>query len=359
MKYNLLIGCFLLLVECNNSNKTVLNQPRNFVDTIGFAHLGWQMDSVIARIERTKLDSLGSHCKGMSPLRLAICPHDDYSLAGPLYYSVIRDVHAKTIIMFGVAHKARIMGIENKIVFANYKSWKSPKGIIKINMDMQTAILARMDTSLYLINDSLQKVEHSLEAITPFLQYFSPEANIVPILVPAMPLDRMLKIADSLSLAIRNIANVNKLIWGTDFAFVISTDAVHYGDEDWNGKNYAPYGADTLGYWMAVDHEKEIIRTCLQGELNEEKCSMFYSFALQADNFREYKWTWCGRYSVPFGLLTSFDLAKLMGNPLQGCAYGYATSIDHPHLRVDDLKMGLTAPAKLRHWVGYAAVGYK
>jgi AmmeMemoRadiSam system protein B len=276
-----------------------------------------------------------------------------------LYYSVIKDVRAKTIIMFGVAHKARQMGIENKLVFGTFKSWKSPAGNIKINMDLQNAILSRLDTSMYIINDSLQKVEHSLEAITPFLQYFLPDVTIVPILIPAMPIERMDKIADSLSLAIREIAHRDKLNWGTDFAFIISTDAVHYGDEDWNGKNYASYGADTLGYWMAVDHEKEILRTCLQGELNAEKCNLVYSNLVRADNFREYKWTWCGRYSMPFGLLTAFYLGKLQNVSLQGCIYGYATSIDHPRIRVDDLRMGLTSPAKLRHWVGYAAVGFK
>jgi AmmeMemoRadiSam system protein B len=359
MRYYLLIFSLLIIAACNRYNQTGKNQVRNFVDTIGFAHLNWQMDSVIARIERSKLDSLGSHCKGTSPLKIAICPHDDYSLAGPLYYSVIKDVHAKTIIMFGVAHKARALGVENKIVFGSYTSWKSPAGTIRINMDFQNAILARLDTALYFINDSLQKVEHSLEAITPFMQHFSPEVRIIPILIPAMSRERMNRIADSLSRVIRDIAFRNNLKWGTDFAFVISTDAVHYGDEDWGGKNYAPFGADTLGYWMAIDHEKEIIRNCLQGELNVEKCSQFYSYTLQPDNFREYKWTWCGRYSVPFGLLTACFLGKLQDIKLDGCIYGYATSIDHPRIRVDDLRMGLTSPAKLRHWVGYSAVGYR
>ncbi len=347
----------ILLSSCHSSND--LNLIRTPIDTIGFAHLDWQMDSVIARIERSKPDSLGNQCKAVMPLKIAICPHDDYSLAGPLYYSVIKDIHAKTVIMFGVAHKAKAMWIENKIVFGNYTSWESPEGTIKINMGIQNAILAKLDTSLYIINDSLQKIEHSLEAITPFLQHFSHDVNIIPILIPAMPIKRMEKIADSLSLIIRDIAFKNKLIWGTDFAFVISTDAVHYGDEDWGGKNYAAFGADTLGYWMAVDHEKLIIRSFLEGELTEVKCSGFYFATVQEDNFREYKWTWCGRYSVPFGLMTACMLGKLDGIQLNGCEYGYATSIDHRRIKVGDLRMGLTSPAKLRHWVGYAAVGYR
>ncbi|NTW53396.1 MAG: AmmeMemoRadiSam system protein B, partial [Chlorobaculum sp.] len=38
---------------------------------------------------------------------------------------------------------------------------------------------------------------------------------------------------------------------------------------------------------------------------------------------------------------------------------GYATSISQPHLKVDDLGMGQTAIATLRHWVGYPAIGFR
>lgn len=41
------------------------------------------------------------------------------------------------------------------------------------------------------------------------------------------------------------------LEWGRDFCIVISTDAVHYGDKEWGGKNYAPYGTDSAGYAKA------------------------------------------------------------------------------------------------------------
>ena len=72
-----------------------------------------------------------------------------------------------------------------------------------------------------------------------------------------------------------------------------------------------------------------------------------------------YKWTWCGRYSVPMGLITSYYLTKKFNINLSGLLLGYATSIDHQTLPVDDLVMGTTAPANIHHWVGYAAIAYK
>jgi hypothetical protein len=46
--------------------------------------------------------------------------------------------------------------------------------------------------------------------------------------------------------------------------------------------------------------------------------------------------------------------------PLTGTILGYSTSLGGEGIKVDDLEgMGVTAPATLRHWVGYAAVGFR
>jgi hypothetical protein len=47
------------------------------------------------------------------------------------------------------------------------------------------------------------------------------------------------------------------------------------------------------------------------------------------------------------------------GSPLNGRYICYSTSIDHQPLKVNDLRMGKTAKATIRHWVGYALVGYE
>jgi hypothetical protein len=147
--------------------------------------------------------------------------------------------------------------------------------------------------------------------------------------------------------------------WGDDYALLLTTDAVHYGDEDWGGKNFAVYGTDSAGYAEALDHENMIMEI-LSGELVPSKVKAFCDITVMEEDHREYKWTWCGRYSVPMGLLTAFRLNILTdGEPLRGQIIGYSNSIDHQHLKVDDLQMGTTAPANMHHWVGYAAIGYQ
>jgi len=174
-----------------------------------------------------------------------------------------------------------------------------------------------------------------------------------------MSFDKMQEIADPLAKAIKKATLDQGMKWGEDFTIVISTDAVHYGDEDWGDSDFAFFGTGSAGYVMAMAHEDEIMDT-LSGKLNPRKVKAFCNFTVDKNDFKKYKWTWCGRYSVPLGLLTAYDLNDLAGNePLTGSKIGYANSIDHPTLKVKDLRMGLTAPANMHHWVGYAVIGYK
>ena len=170
----------------------------------------------------------------------------------------------------------------------------------------------------------------------------------------------MQEVAKPFSEALSKIMKENKLEWGKDVAMVISNDAVHYGDEDWQGRNFAFFGADTAGYDKAVVHEHKIMNDCFANEMTQEKVKLFTEYTVQKENHRDYKWTWCGRYSVPFGLLFSFYLQQDLNTvPLKGNVLGYSTSLDHLHIKVDDIGLGVTAPAHIRHWVGYASIGWK
>jgi AmmeMemoRadiSam system protein B len=206
-------------------------------------------------------------------------------------------------------------------------------------------------------NDSLQKVEHSVEALIPYLQYFNRNITIVPILVPAMSPDRMEACGKALAEAIKETAKSHKWEWGSDYAIVATTDAVHYGNEDWGGVNRAYFGCDELGNREARNHESGIIDSCLINEVTPDKIRLFSSFTLNQNNYHEYKWTWCGRYSVPVALYTSYFLND--SRPLSGELTGYSTSITSSHIPVDDIRMGRTAIATMCHWVGYAALGYR
>ena len=337
-----------------------IRQP---VDTVGFATTSRQMDSVMARIERLQgpLVSKAIADAGISfneAWKTILSPHDDYSYVGYLYPALFQNLKAKTIILFGVAHKARQLNLEDKIVFDSYTAWKGPKGNIPVS-DLREEIMGELSAGLFVVNDSMHTIEHSLEALVPFIQQYRPDAEIVPILVPFMNYDRTDDIAYALTEAIKSIAEKRNWKWGEDFALVISSDAVHYGDQDWGGSNYAFFGADTAGYQMAVNHEMHIIRT-ISRRYTTEHVREFSNLTVDPQDYKKYIWTWCGRYSIPVGLLTSYYLSGMLNmKSLLGAPVGYSTSMDHHPVPVDDIGMGVTAPANIRHWVGYPAIGYK
>ncbi len=359
--FYILLFILFIMSGCQNTHKTgrQAEKVRGLVDTTGFAHESWQMDSLMARIRLYEGDSLLPWEEKDFNWRVCISPHDDYTYVGYLYPAVLSHVRTPLVILFGVAHKARLLGLQDKIVAGTYTQYRGPWGNITVS-PLREEILAQLDTSLYTVNDSMMGMEHSLEALLPFLQYFNRDLQIIPILVPYMSYNRMQQISTALARSIKNVTQKHRLSWGTGYSLVISTDAVHYGDEDWGGKNYAPYGTDSAGLAEAVAHEQLIIDSTLAGPLSPERIRQFTRFTVQEQDYKKYKWTWCGRYSVPFGLLTAWHLQQITGAPpLQGERVGYRNSIDHTPLPVKDLHMGVTAPANPHHWVGYAAVGYR
>ena len=98
------------------------------------------------------------------------------------------------------------------------------------------------------------------------------------------------------------------LVYGNDLAIVISNDAVHYGSEGWGGKDLAPFGTNGNGNEKAKQKDQTIIEECLVNELTSSKIKRFNTYTVNQDDFKEYGWVWCGRYSLPFGLLTAHKL---------------------------------------------------
>ena len=338
---------------------------RGLADTVGFAQRARQMDAVIRRIDEGEAGIVRDVLLRNNEVppdrrwRVAIAPHDDYAYASFMYPLVLSNVRAPTVLIFGVAHKARAFSLENKLVFDSFTHWHGPYGNIAVSA-LREALMGELDGDAYVVHDELQSVEHSVEAKLPFLQHYNRDVQLVAILVPAMPHARMRSLAPALARAIAKATRARGWEWGRDFAVLISTDAVHYGDEGWGGKNFAQYGADEPGYRQAVAHDRAIMKECFAEELVPDKAELFSRHTVREDDYREYKWTWCGRYSVPFGMLVSWNRQPIPGAPpLVGKGLGDATSIDTPRIEVDDLEgMGVTAPANLRHWVGYGSVGY-
>jgi MEMO1 family protein len=357
MKFRYLIFiltiCITASIGCKNSGtgSVAKDNIRQLVDTVGFAQYSWQMDTIMARVDRK-----GWKKTNGSPWKLAICPHDDYTYVGVLYPEILQNIKASNLILIGVAHKAARLGIEDSLVFDTFTHWKGPWKTVPVS-PAREEIFTLLNDKFAIISDTLHKVEHSLEAMIPFLQYFNKDISIVPILVPTMNPDRMQDCGKALADAILLVAGRHGWEWGRDYAIIVTTDAVHYGNEDWGGSDMAFFGCDSTGNNRALALENEIIGNCLTGKIAPDNFRLFSTYTLKPDNFKEYKWTWCGRYCVPVALYTSYYINN--SEPLTGEFIGYSTSIISEHMPVDDIRMGHTAIATDCHWVGYAAIGYR
>ncbi len=142
-----------------------------------------------------------------------------------------------------------------------------------------------------------------------------------------MSYDRMDAIAADLAPAIAETMDQAGLAWGSGWSIVISTDAVHYGNEEWGGKNYDRFGVDSAGYLKTVTYEEQIMNTMLAGELSPAKIKAFSDCMVRENDYHEYKWTWCGRYAVPRGFATACKISEMTREPLTGLPAGYSTSI--------------------------------
>jgi AmmeMemoRadiSam system protein B len=349
----IVLAVALVILMCREKPAvvSVTAGTRQLVDTIGFAQYAWQMDSIVSRMKQ-----MGWSERNNEPWKLAVCPHDDYAYAGSIYVEILQNIKARVVILIGVAHRASQLGIEDMLVFETNRFWKGPWSDVKVS-EKRENLLGFLGEKYSVVNDTLHSIEHSVESMIPFLQHFSREVEIIPLLVPAMSPDRMEECGKALADAIGKVAAENSWNWGEDFAIVVTTDAVHYGNEDWGGADRAFYGCDNHGNEMARHMDYEIIDNCLRGRLSTQRIRKFSSYTLNADNYREYKWTWCGRYSVPVALYASYYLNG--SAPLKGELVDYSTSITRLHVPVHDLRMGVTAIATKCHWVGYAALGYR
>ncbi len=225
---------------------------------------------------------------------------------------------------------------------------------------MREQILQQLPKQSYIINNNWQSEEHSVEGIVPFIQYYRPEAEIVSILVPYMNWRRIDELSTQLATAFSLI--FQKWHWklGDDIAFICSNDGDHYGDMDWGGRNFAPFGTDQQGYLLATNQDKQLINQTLTGLLTAERLKDFCYRVWGENNLKEYKIRWCGRFAIALGLSTLLKLTEKLGSkPPEGYLLRYDTSYHLGKLPLDDMVIGTTAGNNSHHWVGYSAIGYR
>ncbi len=332
---------------------------RDFVDPVGFSTTKEQIEKAVEYSRQPSDGMVIEKNLPQSEMLSAICPHDDHIYAGPLYLPIMERIGAKHLILIGVFHKARQWNVKDLLVFDNFESWMGPSGNLAVDYAFRAAVLKELPKKDFIVNNEYHATEHSLEAFVAFLQHFNPDASILPILVPYMNWERMDQLAKDLSKAVSIVMKNNNWKWGTDIQILISNDSVHYGDQGWGGKDYAPFGTGVSGLRRAKERDLELIDRYLLEDIHPYKLKGLLFSLVDDKDIKQYKVTWCGRFSVPFGVDFTYYLSKELELPVpRGWLVGYGTSVEMGELPVRDLGLGVTAPANLHHWVAYTSIGY-
>jgi AmmeMemoRadiSam system protein B len=330
------------------------DEVRGQQDKVGFASTREQM----AKVWELSAKPPAPEPLGPAPaagVAGVICPHDDYLYAGRVYRQVLPLVTARTIVLVGVFHKYRRFGAHDVLVFDSYHAWRTPDGNVPPS-GVREELLALLPKGDFVRDNAAHDSEHSLEALAYWLKHTDPEVQIIPVIVPAMRFARMRELADHLAAALAQECSSRRWQLGRDIAVVISSDAVHYGADF----KYTPFGEGGIeAYSKAVAQDRALLTGPLAGKVEDARVEQFFATCVNPEQPGEYRLTWCGRFSIPFGMLLLEKLALKLGlaaplaHPL--C---YGTSIGAPELPVRDLGMGATAQANLYHFVGYPAVAF-
>jgi len=226
-----------------------------------------------------------------------IVPHAGWIFSGETALAVIRAIAErrgpKTFVIFGAVHSVRARGA---ILFGS-GGWQTPLGVAEVDERLAREVLARVPD---LVTDAPEahEDEHSIEVQLPLIQHVSPEARILPILVP--PGGRPIEVGRAVAEVIASL--------GADAVCIGSTDLTHYGP----AYGFVPQGAGAAAMkWMRDENDRRmldlIVRLDAEGIVPEAKSHL----------------NACG----PGAVAAALAAGRSMGAK-SGCVVQYTTSYD-------------------------------
>ncbi|MDA8168245.1 MAG: AmmeMemoRadiSam system protein B [Nitrospiraceae bacterium] len=145
----------------------------------------------------------------------AVCPHAGYMYSGAVAGAVYSAIEVpQTVVLLGPNHS----GFGPQFSIMSEGEWELPNGLVPINSALAELIIK--EAPGFIRNSTAQVLEHSLEVQVPFITYFRPDADIVPIVMLQAGLDELKEAGLGLARAIR--------AYGKDVLIVASSDMSHY-----------------------------------------------------------------------------------------------------------------------------------
>jgi MEMO1 family protein len=344
-----LVSIFAILLLLSPADGQEVRPVR---DRVGFCWDQQQMERLTAYLKSREADSPEA-----PPVIAGISPHDDYLYAAPTYYPLFRRIRAKEVVIFGVTHGSVRQAIGDPtgvLILDSFPAWEGPRGRC-LPSPLRGRLAERLPPEMQLLSNKAHELEHSIEAMIPFLQQSNPGVRITPVMVTAMPFSRMRQIADTLASIVAGYVHEAGLVPGRDITFLISSDANHYGADFSN----SPFGEDATAHGRGTALDREIVDECLAGVLTEDRIERLTGRTWGAVYTAPGPTLWCGRYAVPFGLLAVRRIVRQWNSgELEGRLLRYSDTYTDGVVPLTETGMGLTAPFSLNHWVGFFSMAF-
>ena len=322
-------------------------------DNIGFCWNADEMDLFIEYLTNHYNETNFS----AENLVAGIVPHDDFLYSGTVSFPLFKMIKTKEVVIFGVTHgtvRRAVKDPQNVLILDNFDKWTGAYGNIEIS-PLRELIKQNLNPNYYIVNDSAQILEHSIESLLPYLQHYNPGIKITSIMVTKTPFDKMEKMSDELTGIITKYISDNNLKLGEDIFFLFSNDCNHYSPDF----NNSPYGTGAAGHKEATDNDRRIADECFNGTIDKTRITKFTEELWPELGKAEHPPLWCGRYPITLGLLTITKVVnQIAGKQLSGQVVKYSDTFTEMVLPVKGTSMGITAPFSLEHWVGFLSVGF-
>ncbi|MBN2345964.1 MAG: AmmeMemoRadiSam system protein B [Candidatus Aminicenantes bacterium] len=321
-------------------------------DDVGFCWQRPQMERLMGQL--AALDDLRVSHQG---LVAGISPHDDYLYAGRVYYPLLAKLRTREAVIIGVTHgtvRKEIGDPKGVLILDEFPAWTGLSGPVAIS-PLRERIMREMGKNDFIVSNKAHSLEHSIEALVPWLQFANPDIRITPIMVTAMPFERMEELAGRLAGVLAGYVRENKLQLGRDIVFLVSADANHYGRDFAN----TPFGEDEQAHARGTAEDRRIAGDLVEGALTVEKIRRLTG-ELWGKTYLDYGGSyWCGKYDIPFGLLAILETVRqASGCGLRGRLLRYSDTYSEGVLPLPKAGFGITAPFSLRHWVGFLSAGF-
>jgi len=148
----------------------------------------------------------------------SIIPHAGYVYSGPIaahaYYKIVENGYPETFVLLCPNHT----GLGTGISIFNEGKWNTPFGDVEVDVEFANEMILNSD---FINCDNLAHTnEHSCEVHLPFLQYFSNDFKIVPIVMWIQDMETSKDIAEAI------VKTTKKL--KRPVSIIASTDLTHY-----------------------------------------------------------------------------------------------------------------------------------